>query len=196
MKSRNARRIAVWILLIALILCILIGGVLLYFAFRTYDTVSYDIQDYVRVSDRFSQAPALDDLGEYSELSFKHLHREQYIFQSDAYILRAKYDEENFLNQQKQIADVFSFEETVTDYGEQTRKLTPQFRLDTFDFKLISLDIYDGFYPKCMIFLGASEEANEIAYVFFYDIDLDYIDGSFEEFLITECGWEPRHTDD
>ncbi len=193
MQSRIALWIAACILSLALVLCI-ISGALLYVTFHAQDTVSYDIQDYARVFDQFRQAPALDDLGKYNELAFKNLHRKSFIFQSHAYILCTKYDNENFAKQQNRIAETISFEETVTDYGEQIQKRTPQFRLDTFDFKLISLDAYNGSYPKCMIFLGVSEETNEIAYVFFYDIDLDYIDGSLEEFFITECGWETQLT--
>ena len=64
------------------------------------------------------------------------------------------------------------------------------FTLDGFYFQMMSQKEYKLYYPKTMAFIGISEENNEIAYVFYDDIDLDYIGGSLSDFLIEDCGWE------
>ena len=55
---------------------------------------------------------------------------------------------------------------------------------------MLSLEAYDLYYPKELVFVGVSQSRNEIAFIYFYDFDLDYIDRSFADFLIEDCGWE------
>ena len=78
----------------------------------------------------------------------------------------------------------------VEDRGEETVTRKTFFELDGFEFQMLSLSEYGLYYPKEMVFIGVSEEDNAIAYVYYYDFDLDYISQSFPDFLIEECGWE------
>ncbi len=64
------------------------------------------------------------------------------------------------------------------------------FELDGYRFKMLSTSEYGLYYPKEIVFVGISEGNNEIAFVYFEDRDLDYIEDSFEDFLLDECGWE------
>ena len=56
-----------------------------------------------------------------------------------------------------------------------------------------SVSDYGMMYPKQFVYIGISDELNEIAYVFYDDIDLNYIGSSYEEFLIETCGWETEN---
>ena len=64
------------------------------------------------------------------------------------------------------------------------------FTLDGFYFRMLSQNEYKLYYPKTIAFIGVSEGSKEIAYVFYNDVDLDYIGSSFPDFLIEDCGWE------
>ena len=55
---------------------------------------------------------------------------------------------------------------------------------------MLSLREYNLYYPKQIVFVGFSDKNNEIVFVFYDDIDIDYINRSFSDFLIEECGWE------
>lgn len=150
--------------------------------------VSYDTGEWNNLEKTFIYLPSVDEMGEYDDLKCKYLHKDYFIFQSDAYTLRAKYSEEMFDKQTNYIENNYVFQETVLENGEETAETT--FKLDTFEFQMLSLSEYNLYFPKQIVFVGISEEENEIAFVFFDDFDLDYIDKSFSDFLIEECGWE------
>lgn len=78
-------------------------------------------------------------------------------------------------------------QEKVMEHGVERETF---FVLDGFNFQMLSNGEYKLFYPKTMAFIGISEDNNEIAYVFYHDMDLDYIGSSFSDFLIEDCGWE------
>ena len=103
---------------------------------------------------------------------------------------QSTYSKEIFDRQKDSILNNYSFQETVVDYGEETIEKETNFEFDGFEFQMLSLKEYNLYYPKQIVFVGISKKNNEIAFVFFDDIDLDYISDSFEEFLVEECGWE------
>ena len=57
--------------------------------------------------------------------------------------------------------------------------------MDGFDFRCIE----GGSYPHAMLFIGTSDAAREIAYLYFHDQDLDYISDGMEDFIRGETGW-------
>ncbi len=169
---------------------VLFVGVLLYFGFKVNENESNDIAKYQQLSETYSFLPSIDEIGEYEELNFKYLYRDHFIFHSDAYTLRASYNDAEFFEQADLIDEKFTFQKTVIDRGKQKEEKETDFKLDGFDFKMLSLEAYDLSYPKKMVFIGVSEEAREIVYIFFDDIDLDYIGQPFQDFLREYCGWK------
>ena len=163
---------------------------LAYYIFGERDKVSYDINEWSNLEKTFTYLPSVEEMGEYGELKAKHQHTDYFIFQSDAYILKATYSKDVFDSQKDIIMDNYSFQETVIDYGKETIEKDASFTFDGFRFQMLSLKEYNLYYPKQIVFIGFSEKTNEIAFVFFNDIDLDCISDSFEEFLVEECGWE------
>lgn len=113
------------------------------------------------------------------------------MFSSDAYILKASYLQEEFDAQRAYLESRYFFQESVTDNtGDKIIGRDASFTFDGYDFKMLSLEEYNLYYPKYFAFVGFSEERKAICFVFFDDMDLDFIDCSFEDFLIDECGWE------
>lgn len=186
----SKKKIVLIVVSVILILFIVFCGLMAYFVFSKRDKVSYDINEWNNLEKTFTYLPSVEEMGEYSDLKSKYQHRDYFIFQSDAYILRATYSKEIFDRQKDSIINSYSFQETVVDYGEETIEKETNFEIDGFEFQMLSLKEYNLHYPEQIVFVGISKKNNEIAFVSFNDIDLDYIDNSFEEFLVEECGWE------
>ena len=151
---------------------------------------SSNINRYIKVTEYKNALPEIEDLGEYKDIKFKYYRKNMLMFFSDAYIIRVSYNAENYEKEKDKFLQNYVFEtETLYDDGGYGKE--PSFEMDTFGFKVISSSNYELLpYPHDIIFIGFSDEKNEIAIVHYYDFDLDYIDSSFPEFLEEECGWE------
>ena len=175
------------IVIISIISFILICCLLIFFLLKPRDKVSYDIEKWKNLENKQPFLPSVDELGEYTDLKCKFFHKDLFIFESDAYVLRVTYGDEAFGQQKDYINDHYVMQEKVMENGLERETF---FTLDGFYFQMLSQKEYKLYYPRTMAFIGISEENNEIAYVFYHDIDLDYIGGSLSDFLIEECGWE------
>lgn len=63
---------------------------------------------------------------------------------------------------------------------------SPTFQLDGFQFRIM---VVNDNYPKEMIFIGTNDQTKQIAYLSFWDQDLDYIEDT-ASFLRDNCGWK------
>ena len=64
------------------------------------EKVSYDIEKWKNLENKQPFLPSVDELGEYTDLKCKFFHKDLFIFESDAYVLRVTYGDEAF-GQQK-----------------------------------------------------------------------------------------------
>ena len=168
------------------ILSIIIG----FMIFVPQMDVDTSIDAWVELQEEHSYLPAISEMGYYEDVQCKYQHRENLIISSDAYILRATYSQENFDAQKDYILNTYSFQNTVTDeIGEETIQKNASFLFDGYDFKMLSLEEYELWSPKYFAFVGFCKEKQEICFIYFEDIELDYISGSFEDFFMDECGW-------
>lgn len=153
--------------------------------------VSYNINRYVNLTMTNDILPKLEELGEYEDVDFKFYRDNMLIFQSDTYILKVSYDDENYEKEKELIDNNYIYQtETLIDVvDENTYKKEPSFMLDTFNMKMLSQAEYRLDYPKELVFIGKSDEKKTISYVYYLNWDLDYIDIPFEEFLKRDCGW-------
>lgn len=179
------------IVVIPLILILLIiGSLFAYFVFGINETTRYNIDEWENLEKNFTYLPSVNEMGEYADLKSKYLHKEYFICQSDAYTLKARYSKEAFDKQKDYIKNNYFFQEIVVEYGEEIIEREASFKFDGFEFQMLSLREYNLYYPKQIVFVGFSDKNNEIVFVFYDDIDIDYINRSFSDFLIEECGWE------
>ena len=102
------------------------------------------------------------------------------IFSQKSYTTILKYNEDNFDTEKSKIENSYTFYNTPIENEEAE----PVFSYEGFDFKV---EISD-WYPKEMNLVGINEATNEIAFITFYDYDLDTID-DYKEFLDYYCGW-------
>ena len=153
--------------------------------------VSYNINRYVNLTMTNDILPKLEELGEYEDIDFKFYRDNMLIFMSDTYMLKVSYDDENYKKEKELINNNYIYQtETMIDVvDENIYKKEPSFELDTFNMKMLSNDEYHLDYPKELVFIGASDEKKMIAYVYYSNWDLDYIDITFKEFLKRDCGW-------
>lgn len=188
-KKKTVLNIVCAILIVAF-LALCVYGALIWFVFHVSERVSYDINAWNTIEKTHTYLPSVDEMGEYTDLEFKHLHRDYCLFASDAYTCRITYSENRFDEVKKQILSHYAFQQTVTEHGEKTIERNTSFEMDGFDFQMLSEKEYKLHYPKHIVFIGISDDNNEIAFVVFEDWDLDYISDSFTDFLIEKCGWE------
>lgn len=164
---------------------------LLVFNYFIYDVdVSYNKKYYTELTERVEVLPKINELGDYKDIHFKYYYKRVLFWLSKAYTLRVAYDDVNYEEVKKEILDRYEFQtEKFVDYDNNEKE--PQVTIDSYNFNFLSLKEYKlQAYPKELIFVGFSDEKKEIAYVYFYDFDLDRLDESFEEFLRNECGWK------
>lgn len=102
------------------------------------------------------------------------------IFSQEAYTTIVKYDKDNFQSQKSNIESNHKFYSVPVDDGDAE----PIFSYEGFSFRVELSD----WYPKEMNLVGINDSTNEIAFITFYDYDLDTID-DYEEFLEYYCGW-------
>ena len=151
------------------------------------NSVSYNIDKYNELIENVDVLPELDELGDYDNLYFKYYHDRTLFFVSDAYTLKVLYDAQNYNKEKELLSQKFVYQTDTLKYLDNVKE--PHFQYDDFEFNVLNINEYDLMYPKNLIFVGCSDEKQEIAYVYYYNFDLDVINTSFGEFLKEECGW-------
>ena len=148
-----------------------------------------DINAYFELSRQEDFLPTLAELGVMEEMSYRHYYDNYAFFRHDSYLLRVKYDKDAFPAALDALYRRYTFsDEPVID--EFTGKKQRTFTLDGFDFTLLPDSNGEELeYTKKMLFIGVNESTREIAYVYFYDPDLDMIEGGLDGFLIHDCQW-------
>ena len=151
---------------------------------------SSNINRYIEVTKCIPALPKMEDLGSYSDIKFKYYRKNMLMFFSDAYTLKASYDNENYQKEKDKFLQNYVYQtEPLHDDGGFEKE--PSFEMDSYSFQMLSYENYElQSYPHDMVFIGFSDEKNKIAIVSYFDSVLDHIDGSFSEFLEAECGWE------
>ncbi len=181
-EVQKAKRNIISVFLLIFVICPL---VILWVLFG--NSVSYNIDKYNEVIENVDALPELDELGNYDDLNFKHYHDRTLFFVSDAYTLKVSYDNQNYNREKELLSQKFVYQTDTLKYFDNEKE--PHFQYNSFEFNVLDINEYDLMYPKKLVFVGYSDEKQEIAYVYYYNFDLDVINTSFGEFLKEECGW-------
>ena len=183
-KKRPLKIIAVLLAVITVL------SVLCHFLFVTKGKVSYDIYRWNKLQMQLECLPSVEGMGGYEDIYFKHYNKKYgLIFESDAYILKASYSEEEYGKQKSALSEKYLFSEKVGVLINPEDEKEASFKLDGFDFKILSEREYGLYYPQNIVFVGTSDDKNEIVFIYYNDSDLDYISETFQEFLVDNCGW-------
>ena len=130
------------------------------------------------------ELPYLDDLAPYEDYRFNYTARRAFIFESHAYILIAEYDETAYAGRKAELEAVCIWREE--EIRGEAEGVNPNCALDGFEFRCAE----GGDYPKEMLLVGTNDGTREIAYIYFFDQDLDYIRPDMPGFLLAETGWK------
>ena len=123
--------------------------------------------------------PAIEDLPKYQDISYKYNHSSIILFETEAITLVVNYDEETYEKEKEKLTERYKFlnHKVVSDF-DKSKYYIPEyeFSINNYDFKVAEgNDNYEAIYPKSFGIIGISDEKNSIAYLYFYDYDLDYI---------------------
>ena len=144
-KKRPLKIIAVLLAVITVL------SVLCHFLFVTKGKVSYDIYRWNKLQMHLECLPSVEGMGGYEDIYFKHYNKKYgLIFESDAYILKASYSEEEYRKQKSVLLEKYLFSEKVGVLYLQEKEAS--FKLDGFDFKILSEREYGLYYPQNIVF--------------------------------------------
>ncbi len=169
---------------IFLIIAIILGCLIWWWCGFFYSTSSYF---YNQVSqNEYNPLPTIASLPEHKSVKYKFFKDYMGVFESEAYTMIVKYDEDTYNAQKNIIYEPFEkTEEIFIGYQpeELTRNTSP-IELDGFSFEMFSKD-----FPKIIYFVGTNDDTSEIAYILYEDHDLDEISEPYSVFIDKCCGW-------
>lgn len=125
--------------------------------------------------------PNLDDLPKYENIAYKYTHKSIILFQSDSVALVVKYDDKTYKSEKDKLAKKYTFlDHKITFNGSESEYIIPEyeFSVNSYTFKVVDEDVNgkgNTQFPKSFGMIGTSEKKNSIAYLYFYDTDLDLI---------------------
>jgi hypothetical protein len=147
------------------------------------------------VDENYGVLPVLADLPEYEAIDYGYKHFSLLIYYSDAVALKLKYDPKTYEAEKLRLDKEFEFlSEPVTalGYEDVPFQIIPahEFKINSYTFRVISKDrngkeynehgySSDYDYPHNIGMVAYSDEKQSIAYLSFYDPDLDEISGGF-----------------
>lgn len=123
--------------------------------------------------------PVLDDLPEYEEIEYKYTHKSIVLFESHSVALIVSYDDETYNSEKDKLNEKYTFlVEKVPSSFDVNKSYVPEyeFSVNSYTFKVVAGDGADNTqFPKSFGMIGTSDEKKSIAYLYFYDEDLDFI---------------------
>ena len=129
--------------------------------------------------------PQLSGLGSYADIRFNYSAIRESVFQSHAYTLIVEYDDNTYEVQKLALQEKYTYC-TEQSQGFADGKMTEhKYIMDAFEIHAVE----GGRYPAEMLFIGYSDSRKEIAIIYFYDQDLDYIDDPLGKFITENTGW-------
>lgn len=119
--------------------------------------------------------PNLEDIGEYKTAEY-FTRKDETIFPEYSMQLIVKYDQETYFKEKERLETAYTYldKPQKPDYDDDVYTIPiEEFSSAEFDFKIAVFE--DTVFPKNFGMIGVSDEKLEIAYLWVYDQDLDYI---------------------
>ena len=137
-------------------------------------------QAYVALSDVF---PDLTTLPGSENIYYQHRYKRIFpFFAADSLLFVVTYDSKTYETEKKKL-EKFTFLDHSIRSRENYEIPEYEFKIKSFTFKVLdnNEDEEKFEYPKYFVMIATSDEKNSIAYLCFYDNDLDYISETNEE---------------
>lgn len=145
------------------------------------------LQQYTGIKSESEMMPKWAELGETTAIEYSRVSSFCFIFSSRTDYLICSYMQEEYESQKNRLNTAYTFQtEAITD---DYSNCEPMIEMDGYQFRMLSVEGYELYYPKNIILIGYSDDERKIVYLEFYDADLDYIT-SLQEFITYDCGWK------
>lgn len=156
----------------------IIGVIIMVLTLSSCVETNNDIKNYVADIKNYQAGlfmPDLENIGDYKEIEY-FSRKDNGIFPEYSMQLVVKYEEEAFLKEKERLENAYTYlNEPQKNQWNDTNYTVPleEFSAVGFDFRIVVLE--DTVYPKNFGIIGISDEKYEIAYLWLYCPDLDYI---------------------
>ena len=127
--------------------------------------------------------PNISELPKYEDIYYQYYIESRY-WVTETMLLVVTYDKNIYLDEIEEINNTFMFLDHVVKDDDNVDFLLPEyvFQINEYEFRVID-EVQSSFmeYPKSFGMIATSDEDNSIAYLYFYDQDLDIIGREDEE---------------
>lgn len=123
--------------------------------------------------------PIIDDLPKYQNIACKYTHKSMLMFESDSVALIVNYDDKTYESEKDKLVEKYNFlNQKVPFNADKDKYIIPEyeFSVNSYNFRVVAgNEKSKAEFPKSFCMIGTSKEKKSIAYLYFYDEDLDYI---------------------
>lgn len=135
--------------------------------------------------DRINYDISLDELGDYTDIDYQYSQKtHMLLFPSQSSVLDLTYKENEYKDQVEQIRSSYTFLSEPIKDGDLSLISQNEFTIGNWSFRVcVGNDYLDFDYPKDFRMIAFNDTENRIAYLDFYDSDLDCIDEDMEKFI-------------
>lgn len=158
--------------------------------FITIPKTDSDITNYLKHNspiDSYSREvmPDLEYLPEHQDKEYRY-HHKMGAFPSESVVLVVKYDDKIYESEKAKLNEKYVFSEEKVNKNQDEDELLAEneFSINTYKFKVVGEDTdLSTSDVKSFGMIGMSDEENSIAYLYYYDSELDYISDNLDEFV-------------
>ncbi len=159
------------------------------------DYTSSDIDKYLETGsaldgEAISVMPILDNLPKSEDMKYAHTHKNLLMFESDSVVLEVVYNENTYEEEKNKLNNQFIFFkgsslDEDTGKSEDYKAIEDYtFKMESYVFKIVAKDSENNTgVPKSFGMIGTSDEKKAIAYLYFYDFDLDTLGTEMVDFI-------------
>lgn len=117
--------------------------------------------------------PSLEALPAYKSIDYRHTQKTMFLFVANSVVLVVEYDEQTYDSEKGKLAQAYTFSnpDTTSEIIDGASRPNDEFSLNSYVFRVVE----GNDFPKSFGIIGTSDEQQRIAYLYFYDSDLDEI---------------------
>ncbi|MDW0118543.1 hypothetical protein QTL97_16560 [Sporosarcina thermotolerans] len=139
---------------------------------------STDIEEYLNTGTAMDAEakdvmPALDELPAYRDIDYRHTQKKIFLFEANSVALVVEYDMQTYESEKGKLEEdyIISNQKAASETSGDNSNPNVEFSLNSYVFRVLE----GNGYPKSFGMVGTSDEHQRIAYLYFYDFDLDKI---------------------
>lgn len=173
----------------------LFSVIIVFTIIKISDTKSTNIQNYLATGSNLDEEAkhmmlTLENLPKYKDIDYKYTNKRFFFFESHSVVLSIQYNDETYKSEKENLEETYKFLNTKKIDFKQNGALVPpyyEFSVNTYTFRIVKdVKDYEGYsmgYHKSFGLIGSSNEKKRIAYLYFYDFDLDVGEDNMEQFV-------------